>query len=134
VFSAAIVSAALWITPALAQEEEVIASGKYEFRQHCAICHGLSGKGDGVMAQLNLLMEKPPDLTQLKKRHHGAFPFWEVYRIIDGRQPVKGHGTPDMPIWGDLFSMQEASSSSVETKAAGRILNIVHYLQSLQEK
>jgi mono/diheme cytochrome c family protein len=133
-FSAAMALAVLWTTSALAQEQEVIASGKYEFRQHCAVCHGLTGKGDSVMVNLNLLMEKPPDLTQLKKRNHGVFPFWEVYRIIDGRQPVKGHGAPDMPIWGDLFSMQEGSSLSAETKATGRILNIVHYLQSLQEK
>jgi mono/diheme cytochrome c family protein len=125
----------VWATFGYAQEAEVIASGKEEFRRHCALCHGLGGKGDSVMVNLNLLTDKPPDLTQLRKKNGGMFPFWEVYRIVDGRQPVKGHGTPDMPIWGDLLSMQEdGGSPAIETKTTGRILNIVHYLQSLQEK
>jgi mono/diheme cytochrome c family protein len=124
----------VWTAAGFSQEAEVIESGKHEFRQNCAICHGIDGKGDSIMMNLNLLVEKPPDLTQLSKQHGGKFPFWQVYRIVDGREPVKGHGTPDMPIWGDLFTMQEGQSLSSETKAAGRILNLVHYLQSLQEK
>ncbi|MGE0679582.1 MAG: cytochrome c [Candidatus Binatia bacterium] len=124
----------LWTTAGFSQEAEVIESGKHEFHQNCVICHGIDGKGDSIMMNLNLLVEKPPDLTQLSKRHDGEFPFWLVYRIIDGREPVKGHGTPDMAIWGDLFTMQEGRSLPSETKATGRILNLVHYLQSLQEK
>jgi mono/diheme cytochrome c family protein len=124
----------LWTTAGFSQEDEVIASGKYEFRRNCVICHGLNGKGDSVMRNLNLLAEHPPDLTQLSKRNSGKFPFWQVYRIIDGREPVKGHGTPDMPIWGNLFSIQNGKGLSSETTAAGRILNLVHYLQSIQEK
>lgn len=131
----ALLAVALWLTSSFAQEAEVAASGKYEFRQHCVICHGLNGKGDGVMKTLNLLTENPADLTQLSQRNGGKFPFWQVYRIIDGREPVKGHGTPDMPVWGDLFSMQEEHGGlDSEKKSAGRILNIVYYLQSLQKK
>jgi mono/diheme cytochrome c family protein len=122
-------------TSGQAQEAEVVAAGKAEFRRHCALCHGIGGKGDSIMMNLNLLAEKPPNLTQLSKTNGGTFPFWQVYRIIDGRQPVKGHGTLEMPIWGDLWSMQEESGGfTAETKTAGRILNIVHYLQSIQEK
>lgn len=124
----------LWTTSGFSQEAEVIESGKHEFRQNCVICHGIDGKGDSVMKNLNLLVETPPDLTQISKRHEGEFPFWLVYRIIDGREPVKGHGTPDMAIWGDLFAMQEGRGLPSETKATGRILNLVHYLRSIQEK
>jgi len=123
-----------WTGVGFAQEAEVVASGKHEFRQNCAICHGLDGKGDSVMRNLNLLAERPPDLTQLSKQHGGKFPFWRVYRIVDGREPIQGHGTPDMPVWGDLFSMQDGKGLPSETKATGRILNLVHYLQSIQEK
>jgi mono/diheme cytochrome c family protein len=131
----AMLALTFWTTAGFAQEAEVVASGKHEFRQHCALCHGVDGKGDSVMVNLNLLADNPPDLTQLGKRHSGAFPFWQVYRIIDGREPVKGHGTPNMPIWGDLFAMQEEEGGlASETKTTGRILNLVHYLQSLQEK
>jgi mono/diheme cytochrome c family protein len=124
----------VWAASSFAQEAEVVASGKPEFRHHCALCHGLDGKGDSVMVNLNLLADKPPDLTQLKKQKAGEFPFWQVYRIVDGREPVKGHGTLGMPVWGDLFVMHEGRGLAAELKATGRILNIVHYLQSLQEK
>lgn len=124
----------LWVLPAAAQEADVITAGKREFRQHCAVCHGLSGSGDSVMVTLNLLTVKPADLTQLSKRNNGVFPFWQVYRIIDGREAVKGHGTHDMPIWGDAFLQQEGTNLAAEARASGRILQLVHYLQSLQEK
>ncbi|MBI3245509.1 MAG: cytochrome c [Deltaproteobacteria bacterium] len=129
----ALLAITIWTTASSAQEAEVIASGKQEFRRNCTLCHGLNGKGDSVMVTLNLLANKPPDLTQLKKNNSGTFPFWQVYRIVDGREPIKGHGTPDMPIWGDLFSMQAEGSLTSETKATERILNLVHYLQSLQQ-
>ena len=119
----------LWATlpgAALAQQEEIAAAGHREFRHSCAVCHGLGGKGEGVMATLNLLTVKPTDLTQLSKKNKGAFPFWQVYRIIDGREEVKGHGTRDMPIWGDVFLQQEGGKVVDETRAIGRILAIVY--------
>ena len=131
---AAILMFLLWTTAGSSQEAEVIESGKHEFHQNCIICHGIDGKGNSIMRNLNLLVENPPDLTQISKQHGGEFPFWMVYRIIDGREPVKGHNTPDMAIWGDLFTLQEGRALPSETKATGRILNLVHYLQSIQEK
>jgi mono/diheme cytochrome c family protein len=126
----------LWITPdtAVAQQEEIVAAGKREFRGHCAVCHGLGGKGESVMTTLNLLTVKPTDLTQLSNRNKGQFPFWQVYRIIDGREEVKGHGTRDMPIWGEVFTEEAGGRLADETRAIGRILAIVHYIESVQEK
>src|SRR5919108_6338327 len=127
----------LWATlpgTALAQQEEVVAAGQREFRHACAVCHGLGGKGESVMTTLNLLTVRPPDLTQLSKKHQGQFPFWQVYRIIDGREEVKGHGTRDMPIWGEVFRQPEGGKPGDETQAIGRILALVYYLQSIQEK
>jgi mono/diheme cytochrome c family protein len=128
---------ALWITPpgvALAQQEEIVAAGHRQFRHACAVCHGLGGKGESVMTTLNLLTVRPADLTQLSKKHQGQFPFWKVYRIIDGREEVKGHGTRDMPIWGEVFIQQEGGKLVDEIRAMGRILAIVYYIQSIQEK
>ena len=119
---------------ALAQQAEVIAVGKREFRHYCALCHGIGGKGESVMTTLNLLTVKPPDLTQLSKKNKDIFPFWRVYRIIDGREEMQGHGTRDMPIWGNVFIRQEGDKLVDETHAIGRILSIVHYIESIQVK
>ena len=86
------------------------------------------------MTSLNLLTVRPTDLTQLSKKHQGQFPFWQVYRIIDGREEVKGHGTRDMPIWGEVFRQPHGGKRVDETSVLGRILALVYYLQSIQEK
>ena len=127
----------LWATPpgtALAQQEDIVAAGHREFRHACAVCHGLGGKGESVMTSLNLLTVRPMDLTQLSKKHQGQFPFWQVYRVIDGREEVKGHGTRDMPIWGEVFRQPEGGQRLDETHVIGRILALVYYIQSIQEQ
>jgi len=83
-----------------------------------------------------VLTIKPPDLTQLKKHNGGTFPFVRTYEQIDGsnRTVVPGHGTNDMPIWGDAFRRERGTSEQWILGASGRILSIVHYLESIQEE
>lgn len=117
---------------ALAQEREVVATGEIEYQRHCASCHGVDAKGKGPVAKfLNI---PPSDLSQLEKRNAGQFPFWEVYRIIDGREVIRGHGSREMPIWGDRFLAEARGKDKFsQPEAAGRILGLVFYLQHLQE-
>jgi mono/diheme cytochrome c family protein len=133
-FSGLLVTTFLGIQPrsGLAQEQEVAAAGKIPYDQRCAVCHGEGGKGNGIVA--NVLMVKPADLTQLSKKSGGTFPFWRVYSVIDGREEVKGHGPRDMPIWGQEFRSQAATSPVAESVVRGRILELVYYIQSLQDK
>lgn len=121
-----------WAGRGLAQEKEVAAAGKPAYDRNCAVCHGREGKGDGGAA--SVLTVKPTDLTQISKNNGGTFPFWRVYGVIDGREDVKGHGTRDMPIWGETFRMDAASSQMAQSQARGRILELVYYLQSIQAK
>jgi mono/diheme cytochrome c family protein len=119
-------------TLAQAQETEVIAGGELEYQNHCAICHGVDGKGRGIMAKF--LTISPSNLTQLAKKNAGRFPFWQTYRVIDGREEVRGHGTREMPIWGARFQAEaKGSDPGSRSQAAGRILGLVFYLQHLQE-
>ncbi len=107
-----------------------LASGAYTFRTHCASCHGADGKGEGPLA--DSLRFHPADLTLIAKRHGGSFPTETVFRIVDGRQPLKGHGAPDMPIWGDAFKNADTGYDDKQVKE--KIHNVVAYLKTLQAK
>lgn len=117
---------------ALAQQMEVVIGGELEYQTSCAVCHGVDARGQGIMAR-HLTM-RPSNLRHLAQRSGGKFPFWEVYRVIEGRGVVPGHGSREMPIWGDRFRADaSADGKSAQTQAAGRILSLVFYLEHIQE-
>lgn len=101
-----------WALPpyAGAREDEIVAGGKIKYPQYCATCHGATGTGDGQMAAL--LVVKPANLTQLSKQNKGEFPFWRVYRAIDGRALVRGQGNREMPLWGFVFQVEEGANET----------------------
>ena len=87
---------------------QAVSQGESLFKDFCANCHGVSAKGDGPIAEL---FRKPlPDLTQIAIRNNGRFPTELMFRIIDGREPVKGHGGPIMPVWGEAFGRMKGGS------------------------
>ena len=124
----------LWMIPAvgLAQDEVVLKNGQREYQAYCATCHGTQAKGDGPLRAL--LTVVPADLTQLRKKNNGEFPFWRVYKVIDGRDMVRGHGARGMPVWGAYFLSEEGGGYLDEDRVIGRVLGLVYYLQSIQEK
>jgi mono/diheme cytochrome c family protein len=105
-------------------------AGAYAFRTYCASCHGADGKGEGPMAA-NLRFQ-PPDLTLIAQRSGGSFPAERVRRIVDGRDPLKGHGGSDMPIWGDAF--KDADTGYDEAQAKARVQSVVDYLKTIQAR
>ncbi len=111
------------------------AKGRVTFRVYCASCHGPKGLGDGNLAQY--LKVQPTDVTRLSQRNEGKFPLELLTRIIDGRQPVRGHGTKEMPVWGDVFqsplSEQMAlPGESGEQRAMRKIKELVLFLETIQ--
>lgn len=120
------------VTSAQQTAEAILSgsSGDALFKTYCGSCHGKSAKGDGPLA--DALRYRPADLTLIAKRNGGKFDTDKVYRIIDGREPVKGHGGTDMPVWGDAFkrSVEGYSEKAVKT----RIQAIVEYLKTIQVK
>ena len=103
-------------------------SGSDIFYNSCASCHGTAGKGNGPLGQV--LTVRPADLTIIAKKTGGVFPATKIYELIDGRNPaVRGHGGPDMPVWGDIFAAR-GSAASVKN----RINELVKYIERLQVK
>lgn len=117
-----------------AQDHDIIDAGKREFERSCATCHGMDAKGNGPSAAV--LNVKPTDLTQLSKQHGGVFLFWRIYEKINGKDeaPIRVHGTREMPIWGDRFRIDPLPDEEQRMGVRGRILSLVHYLESIQEK
>ncbi len=104
------------------------AAGEVVYMRYCAACHGKTLKGDGPVA--SGLNKKPIDLTQLTKKNNGTFPFDKVAAMIDGRQSTRMHGTPDMPVWGEIFAMTKGSDAPSAESAVKRITNYVWTLQA----
>lgn len=106
------------------------SSGPALYKGYCSSCHGASAKGNGPLA--HALRFQPADLTLIAKRAQGKFERDKVHRMIDGRDPVKGHGGTDMPLWGDAF--KRSGSGFSEQAVSRRIDILVEYLEGLQEK
>jgi mono/diheme cytochrome c family protein len=119
--------------PGLAQDgpdEQVIGEGRSDFGWHCSTCHGEKAKGDGPMAKM--LIKPPADLTAIAKANGGSFPFWRVYRIIAGKTAVPGHETFQMPDFWRRFSGDEKEWGFLPPHV--RVLELTHYIESLQQK
>ena len=96
----------------------------------------MSGKGDGPQAPH--LAKKPADLTVVTQKY-GSFPAQKVFETIAGLDMPDGHGTREMPIWGDVFVTEEVGKSTkvadavkASDDASRRIAGLVHYVESIQ--
>jgi mono/diheme cytochrome c family protein len=103
-------------------------AGAYLFRTYCGACHGAGALGDGPLAAS--LRRPPPNLTEIARRNKGVYPKEMVIKIIAGRQRVRGHGGPDMPVWGDAF--QRSAEVNNEKELALRIQALVDFLEAIQ--
>ena len=120
-------------TVALAQARPDL--GKREYDNNCAVCHGSNAKGMGVYNEF--LKTSAPDLTTMSKRNGGVFPVARMYEVIDGAG--KGHGTRDMPIWGQEYRIKAAEyygdlPYNEAAFVSGRILALIDHLNKLQAK
>ena len=102
-----------------------IPSGSDLYTSHCAICHGLDGRGQGALAQALKLV--PADLTQIAAKHEGTFPDAKVSDVIRNGGAVLGHGSTAMLPWGLYFSERRKPAVG-----KARIKALVAYLKSLQ--
>jgi len=112
--------------------QQANAAGKELYRQHCSVCHGVDGKGNGSLYDANSADKSvrvpPADLTLLSQRNAGKFPAARVRDAIYSKGPIPAHGTPDMPAWGDVFYSSKSDPKLIEA----RVRNLTAYVESLQ--
>jgi hypothetical protein len=102
------------------------------FNAYCAACHGKAAKGDGPAARS--LKGPVPDLTTLAQRHGGKYPEAYVSSVIRfGPESQAAHGSPDMPVWGPIFSSMNGGAGSPGI-VNQRISNLTRYVGTLQVK
>ena len=80
----------------------------------------------------DILVIAPSDLTKMAQQKDGNFPFWRVYKAIDGQEPVAGHATFQMPLLGSRFARDQGKPGYLPPHI--RILLLVHYVESLQQR
>jgi mono/diheme cytochrome c family protein len=111
-----------------------VGAGKELYHQHCSTCHGNDGKGSGTMYDPNSADKSrrvpPADLTVLSQQNAGKFPEDRVKEAIYNKKAIPGHGTPDMPAWGNVFYNQKSNQKGLEA----RVRDLTGYIESLQVK
>lgn len=112
-------------------ESQRVAAGRAEYETYCMACHGIAGDGTGPVAPY--MTPRPADLRKIAARRGGVFPHAAVEATIDGRDPIAAHGSRDMPIWGAAFREETELDQLTETRVRGRIVLLVHYLESIQQ-
>jgi mono/diheme cytochrome c family protein len=136
VMRTALLTSLVVLTAVPAAADEALEQGRVDFGHLCAPCHGASGTGDGPQA--SHLKKKAADLTVITMKY-GRFPQDRVFETIAGLDMPEGHGTRDMPSWGDVFvSEGVGQSTNVEDAmkasddASRRIAGLIRYVESIQ--
>ena len=105
------------------------STGKHDFEELCAPCHGIDGTGKGR----DLTEANPPDLTDLSTRNGGKYPSEKVYRTVDGRGMTDSHKRFGMPFWGIYLQKQGLFTPESDAAVKQRITEIVRYVETLQK-
>jgi mono/diheme cytochrome c family protein len=114
------------------------STGRSEYEQNCAICHGVLGDGRGWLAES--LKQPVPTLKWLRKSNAGVFPVEHLRQVIDGRNDAGIHSSRHMPIWGQAFTTrtqrelgQPYGTNDDDEIVRAKILALIEYISRLQE-
>lgn len=122
--------AVVWFQVAQAAGE--IEEGQRSFARYCAACHGADGTGNGPLAAE--LRTRPADLTRIRARNAGRFPYSKVRETIDGRRETSVHGPRDMPVWGKRFAEAAGGGTGSEIRVDAEITALLAYIDSIQRQ
>ena len=107
---------------------DAAAQGRMTYATYCQGCHGPEGHADGPVAPL--LNVKLSDLGQITAKY-GQFPDELIRATVDGRAEVEGHGTREMPVWGNIWN--DPADPVAEERVRQQIEEIVAFIASIQQ-
>lgn len=105
-----------------------VERGQATYGTYCQSCHGPEGHGDGPIAPMLTL--ELSDLSRLVEKY-GEFPEELVRASIDGRAEVRGHGTREMPVWGNIWN--DPIDPVAEERINQQIAELVQFVESIQD-
>lgn len=114
--------------PAVTMADDPVARGRQTFSTYCQGCHGPEGRADGPVAPI--LSVELSDLTLLNAKY-GQFPEELIRASIDGRAEVQGHGTREMPVWGNIWN--DPADPVAEERIRQQIDELVAFVASIQQ-
>ena len=103
--------------------------GKQMYKNYCAPCHGIDGKGNGPVA--GALKSSPTDLTLLSRNNKGQFPDTHLVSVMEFGSNLPAHGSAQMPVWGPILGKMNQMNAMDKQL---RISNLSSYIKSLQVK
>jgi len=93
------------------------------YKNLCASCHGMNGRGDGPAA--GALTPPPTDLTK------STLNVAELMKVIDGRRTVRAHGDAAMPVWGTVIEQAMEGSGREHRDTLRQVQMLAQYVRSL---
>jgi len=116
-----------YVRPAVPYSALSVAKGAHLYQQHCAICHGVGGYGDGPGARG--LAKKPADLPAKHTGDHtaGDLFWWLTYGITGSPMPGFGDRLGEEERW-DLINYLRALSAAEQTRAMGPLVEPTPWL------
>lgn len=96
----------------VSSSSEALKSGKKLYNQLCVVCHGITGKGDGIAGVA--LQPRPANLTipQFTNQTDGAI-YW---KITTGNPPMVSYKglLKDQDIWSIIHYIRSLSKTTVQ--------------------
>lgn len=109
------------------------SEGAVLFAQNCAVCHGVTARGDGEWS--TGMVPAPSDLTRLSSGNNGVFPMAHILSVVDGydRSGLPGK---EMPEFGLLLrgpTVPLDVGDGVFTPTPRPLAALLTYLEGLQK-
>jgi putative copper resistance protein D len=116
-----------YLRPAVSYHALSVANGARLYAQHCAVCHGAGGHGDGPGAAG--LLRDPADLTAKHTADHtaGDLFWWLTYGIQGSPMPGFRHQLSEEERW-DLINFLRALAASELARLMGPVVDPTPWL------